>query len=130
MKATLALLLFTGFFLAGCASTGSGPRTASRDVLTQEDITNSGVAYRSAYEVIQSMQPRWLRKRGAPVDGGTWDSTDGDIIIYLNGTRMGGPEALQNIYPDTIARIEYLDTAKAVRLGQGHQYGAILVTTR
>ena len=130
MKVVLAAVAFLAPILLGCASSEPGTRPQSRTLIVREDILDAGTVYRSAYEVIQSLQPTWLRKRSNRIMNDQNETMEGDIVVYLNGTRMGGPEALRDIVPDSIAQIEFLDAARAVRLGTGHQHGAILVETR
>jgi hypothetical protein len=129
MNVVLAAIAFLALALPGCTSSEPGTRPQSRTLIVQEDIRNAGTVYRSAYEVIQSLQPTWLRKRGNRIMNDQNETMEGDIVVYLNGTRMGGPDALRDIVPDSIAQIEFLDAARAVRLGTGHQHGAIMVQT-
>ena len=115
------LLLLT---LAACASTQDQGASTSPDTITRADITAYAGTYSNALQLVERLQPHWLRKRGrASVN----TVAEGDIVIYLNDVRIGGPEALREISLDGIAEIRYLNAAKAARYGTGHQHGAILV---
>ncbi len=116
-----ALLVLT---MAACASPGT-PR-ASRpnpDLITRAEIEEAGPS--SAYDLIQKLRPTWLRKRG-----NTSFTQDTDLVVYLDGTRMGNRDALRNVSTNYIQSIEYLDSRRATnRFGTGHVAGAILIHT-
>ena len=77
------------------------------------------------------MPPAAKRKRSGGITvNQTAEIMEGDIVVYVNDVRMGGPEALQNVGAEAVVAIRYLDAAQAARYGTGHQHGAILVTTR
>ena len=120
--ATLAAAL-----LAGCASPrGSGEADAhpDRDVISLSEVQATRVE--NAYELVRALHPMWLRKRGANTV-----QNDGDVVVYLNDTRMGGPEALRQIDTITITSIRFYGPGSAnFRFGTGHHHGAIQVSTK
>ena len=124
--------------LSGCAR-ASGPgdarasaaQRAASTVITQEEIRTAGAA--TAYDLIQSLRPRWLNKRGPQT---LTDVTlanppsEGDVIVYLAVARLGGLNALREIAASSLVSIEFLDAPKAnYRFGRGHPYGAIILNT-
>jgi hypothetical protein len=112
----------------GCAPPqGSGDSNNARpdrNVITLPEVQAARID--NAYELVRTLHPMWLRKRGS-------NSTryDGDIVVYLNGARLGGPEALRQVETTSITSIRYYDPGAAnFRFGSGHQYGAIQVSTQ
>ena len=80
----------------------------------------------NAYELVRTLRPMWLRKRGS-----NSVHYDGDIVVYLNETRFGGPEALRQVETISITSIRYYDPGAAnFRFGSGHQHGAIQISTQ
>ena len=113
--------------IAACAPPqGSGDPDAhpDRDVITLEQVQTTRVD--NAYELVRTLHPMWLRKRGSNTV-----QNDGDIVVYLNDTRMGGPESLRAIEAITITSIRFYGPGPAnFRFGTGHHHGAIQVSTQ
>ncbi len=111
--------------LGACSSARPGtPPPANPNLLTRNEIARAGTS--NAYDLIQKLRPLWLRKRG---EGSFFQQSD--IVIYLDGTRMGGPDSLKEINSTDIDSLRFLDARQAtVRFGSGHVHGAILVKTR
>ena len=77
----------------------------------------------SAYAVVQRLRPNWLSKRGP-----SSISNPGDIVVYVEGSRRGSPDALRNIAPIDIREMEFLSDDRAtMEFGTGHDNGAIIV---
>jgi hypothetical protein len=110
--------------LAGCGTvSGGGPRIDA-NLLSQEQILKEGPS--NAYNIIEALRPTWLQKRGS-----TSFESEGEIRVYLDGTSLGGLEALRGLHSDNIQSIEFLDERKAsFRFGPGHEHGVILVTLK
>ncbi len=54
-----------------------------------------------------------------------------EIVVYLDGNRLGGVDELRGIGANTISSIVYLDAPSAtIRYGTGHAQGAIVITTK
>jgi len=122
------LFALCGMLVWACApassSSRSGPSTARSTPITLEDVRTANAP--NAYELIQTHRPAWLRKRGE-----NSIRNDGDIVVYLNNARMGGPSSLQQIVTTTITSVQFLDPGTATyRFGNGHPYGAIVVSTQ
>lgn len=127
---------------AACASSGSsGSQTTSpvtrdttaaastrgsRSLLTETDMMKSSA--RDALQMIQTLRPDWLRSRGAAasISGGV-----AEVVVYLNGQRFGGPEALSQFQPSALKEARFISASEATnRFGTGHNSGAILLRTR
>ena len=98
----------------------------SRNVLTEADMMKSSA--RDALQMIQTLRPDWLRSRGsaASISGGV-----SEVVVYLNGQRFGGPEALSQFQPTSLKEARYISASEATnRFGTGHNSGAILLRTK
>ncbi|MBW3569908.1 MAG: carboxypeptidase-like regulatory domain-containing protein [Gemmatimonadetes bacterium] len=95
----------------------------------------------SAFELVQTLRPQWLRARGSDGlrftpfetrdESGVNISDESPIIVYLDGRRLGPLETLRSITHGDIDRVEYYDAVEAQqRWGVGHPQGAIHVVTR
>lgn len=128
------LVLLVLLALSACASSASTSENSSRrkaDLITREDIEKSSFVTGDAYQLVQRLHPEWLRRRGDRLNVNEHqEMMEGNIVVYVNDVRMGGPAVLREVRTDSIEEIRYLDTAAATRLGTGHQHGALLVRTR
>lgn len=107
------------FVMVGCASTGTGPRM-SPNTITAEELQER--EWGTAYDVVQSLRPAWFR--GDRAGGGA------EAVVYLDGSRVGGPAFLRQIRANDVVRMEFLRASEAsTRYGPGHAGGAILVTS-
>ncbi|MGQ0714229.1 MAG: hypothetical protein ACT4PJ_10900 [Gemmatimonadaceae bacterium] len=122
-----ALAALVAAFMAGCApprAASEGGAPADRNLITLEQVEAARVD--NAYELVRTLHPMWLRKRGS-----SSIQNDGEIIVYLNDTRMGGPETLRQIETISITSIRFYDVGAAnFKFGQGHSHGAIQVSTK
>jgi hypothetical protein len=114
--------------LGACATSGgtaSGAVGRDRTMLTSENLRPH--AKRTLYEVITMERPQWLVKRGV---AGLDVNDPGDIVVYRDGQRMGGPEHLRDVTADVVTSVQFLSGPEAqTRFGMNHQYGAIIITT-
>lgn len=124
------LLLTLAIALGGCAAaepaegTAAGPRP-SRNLITQEELAQ--VHFGNAWDAVRSMRTHWLQERQQSLGG----AGSGLVMVYLDGTRMGGPDSLRQIPLSTVQQMQYLSAPEATsRYGIDHTAGAILVTTR
>jgi hypothetical protein len=96
------------------------------DVISAEEIETASDA-QDAYQVVKRLRPMWLTMRG----GGSMNSRVADIAVYVNGVRMGGPDALRDIPRTGVVEMRFLRGTDATqRFGTGHESGAILVTPK
>ena len=114
----VAALLFTG-----CAAGQSGSTRVNPDRISREEIIEAGPS--SAFDLIQKVRPLWLRRRG-----NTSFTQNTDVLVYVDGTRVGEREALRGIRTDNLESLEFMDARRATnRFGPGHMNGAILLHT-
>lgn len=116
--------VLAAFVLSACATGAPGASRPDPNLITRAEIDRESPS--SAYDLIQNLRPIWLRERGA-----VSFTEETDIIVYLDGSRLGGRSELRNIYTQNIESLEFLDTRRATnRFGTGHVNGAILIRTR
>lgn len=120
-----AALPFLLIVVASCASGGgAADSTRSNQVITGEDVTDLDVA--TAYEVVQRLRPGWLRGRGPASLSGA----EGLPLVYIDGIRSGGIEALGNVHAGIVTEIRFLSGRDAsVTYGLDHGSGVIEVET-
>jgi hypothetical protein len=119
-----AFTLVAGLSISACAGHSPGSPRPNATVITQAEIVDAGSS--DAYLLVQKLRPVWLQKRGS-----TSFSQEGDIVVYLDATSLGGRETLRNITTDEIESIQFLDARRAtLRFGSGHVNGAIVITAR
>jgi hypothetical protein len=110
-----------------CASGGkSSTRTRERaDLITEADIAQ--VQASNVYDVIEAKRSRWLNVRGT----NSLTAESGPMVVYFDGTRLGGVELLKGIPVTGVVYIQYFDPNQATgRWGIGHTQGAIYVSTK
>ena len=112
--------------VAACAPAATGGGTGGDpDLIVAADIPEG--RFNSAFEIVQSMRPRWLRVRSS----GSLGNDDGGVVVYLDNIRQGGVEELRSLSPAIIVRMEWIDAPTATqRWGTGHTEGAIAISTR
>ncbi|MFB6099078.1 MAG: hypothetical protein ABEK84_08220 [Salinibacter sp.] len=77
----------------------------------------------NVYLLVQRLHPDWLEKRGR-----SSINRVSDVVVYVEGSRRGGPEALRRVSVMNVAYIEFLDASEATfEYGSGHDHGAIRV---
>lgn len=120
--------------MASCRTTGVGAGGGPTGDITQDEMSDSGLVFVSAYDVVRQFRPQWLLTRGISVlqpQPGP-DATLLDYVgVYEDELFLGGPDNLRNIPAQNIRRIEHFDRARAQHLGsRSHIHGAIVVHTR
>jgi hypothetical protein len=133
---------------AGCASSSSpatasasgGPKPSST-LITADEIAHANVT--NGYEVVQKLRPAMLGQRqiaslqgqggmgkGAPPIKGT-DVASGQVVVYLDGTRLGDVEQLRGITALSIATLRYYSASEAqLKWGSNHFGGVIEVISK
>ena len=113
--------------LAACSSGGgaggdSGPRR-SANLITAEEMTDYGAE--TVLTVIRRLRPRWLQPRGASASGANMP------IAFLDGARLGFPDALGGVNVADIESVRFLNASDAtMRYGTNFPGGAIEVRSR
>jgi hypothetical protein len=116
----------------GCAPPQDGGDSNNarpdRNVITLPEVQAARIdnGIDNAYELLRTLRPMWLRKRGS-----NSIQYEGDIVVYLNNARFGGPEALRQVETINITSIRYYDPGAATfKFGTGHEHGAIQISTQ
>ncbi|NIP78513.1 MAG: hypothetical protein GWM90_04650 [Gemmatimonadetes bacterium] len=114
--------------VTACAAAAPGDRAPDRrHLISRAEIEESGA--RSAWELVESLRPQWLWKRGLQnLSEATGNET---LVVYMDNARLGPPETLRRITLGSVRYLEYFDARRAThRWGSGHLQGAILVSTQ
>jgi hypothetical protein len=129
MSMRLVLLPIALAVLAGCA-TASGEQREGAPRQLQHHLSEEQIHagnYQTAFEVVQSLRPAWLRERARSMT----NPEGAEVAVYLDGVRLGGPAALRQVRAQNIATMEFMGPSDATtRFGTGHVGGAILIVTR
>jgi hypothetical protein len=114
--------------LAAGVSSAAAQKGRKSNVITAEEIAKSGA--NSAYDVVRTLRPAWLRPRG--ITSGQPDSPGtGGIQVYVDGIRMGSTDELDNVPAERVQEMRYVNANDATtKYGTGHTQGAIEVTTK
>ena len=131
---TRSLYLIAALLVASipaCASSPSGTgasqqssRRGSPDRITQEELATIDV--QNALQAVQRLRPSFLQNRG----GASSSISQGpqDVVVYVDQTKMGGPNALAQIPITDVKEIQHLSGTDATqRYGTGHGSGVIIV---
>jgi hypothetical protein len=95
-------------------------------VITSDEIESARVE--NSYDAVLRLRPEFLKRRGAPV---LQDPSEGLPVVYLDGVRQGGADALQSIPAGVVLEIRYLTAGAASdRFGPYYRGGVIAVRTR
>lgn len=121
MLLRLGLLALTVGIVAACTG-GNQVAGDNPNKITQEQIQSVGTTS-NAYVLVRRLHPDWLEKRGtSSINRVT------DVVVYVEGSRRGGPDALRQINVMNVESIEYLSASQAtLQYGSGHDHGAIQV---
>ena len=122
MRAPTVVLAFA-LLVSGCASASAPEAGRNMNLLSRADIESTN--HMNALDIVRSERPQWLFRRGSRTVSG-----DTDIVVYLDGTRLGGPEMLAEIPAITVDRMRFSREREAqFRWGVGHLHGAVEVIT-
>ncbi|HWZ60370.1 MAG TPA: hypothetical protein VNW46_15430 [Gemmatimonadaceae bacterium] len=126
-RLALTLLALSAVAIA-CSSGASGakPATAAtpaqssgQSVLTGEEIAAS--KYPTAYDVVERLRRPWLRK----------DPTTGaDVAVYMDEQNIGGADKLRDLPAVTVAEMDFLLNAAAIRRYGSSVTGSVIIVTR
>lgn len=115
--------------IAACKSAGTDgpemvPQTGTRHTLSAADL--EGTPFPSLLEAVQTLRGEWLRNRGP-----NSLNFDVDVVVYLDGNRLGGRGALRTIPTLGVTLVRFLSPPEAQsHFGLSHPNGAILVSTK
>jgi hypothetical protein len=133
------LLVFTAVALAACSSGGgSASGTASsaqvrrggQNLITSDEITQSGAGMETAFDIVQRLRPTMLRSR-ATTFGSNNQGQQVPVVVYSDDVRLGTVENLRTIPATQVREIRYISATDATqRWGTNHSSGAIQVITK
>jgi len=121
------LLLPAMLVTTSCATStqsASQGRSGGRYLITAEEV--AAAAERNAFDLVQRLRPNWLRPRGTETAQGTVP-----VVVYVDGMRRGGVDALSSLRLDEVTEMRFLDGPDAtLRYGINVGGGVIEVVTR
>ena len=131
LPAILAVLFASS--VVGCSSTpsaGSNVTQSSRDNVTSMEIDATSAS--SALDLVSKLRPHWLRQGGtASIGGGA--ITSQVTLVYLDGNRLGGVEALRSISAGSVRSMQWIPATRAAivlpDVGSEAIAGVIMVRT-
>jgi hypothetical protein len=129
MPATLRILLVLGLAILAAAPLRSQRRS---DLLTAEEIERSLGRGGTAFDVVQSLRPRWLRAHEVLLT----PSPDAPITeqgphVYMNDVDQGDAEYLKTIPAELIAEMRWLSANQAAsRYGPTSNPGIVVALKR
>ena len=129
LPSALAVLLL----LSGCKASENAANSSNRGTIDRTEIESSGLVFAHAYDMVRQLRPAWLVERGIAtlVPNRESDTLLDYIAVYVDRNLTGDPESLRRIPAIDVDTIEFLNTARAQRLGsRSHIHGAIVVSTR
>ena len=128
LRATCATLMVV-LGAAACASSGGGSGAGPKpgpNLITAEEIAR--VNAQNAYDAVLKLRPAMLRQRQVASANA---QASGDLVIYVDNTRLGDVEQLRQISTATIAAMRYFSASEAqTKWGSGHPGGVIEVLTK
>ena len=131
-RLTILVFLATAAIL-GCASSSTpsrGVAQSSRDRITSMEIQATSGA--SAFDLVTKLRPHWLRQTGtASIGSGVRHQV---TLVYLDGNRIGGLDALRSITSGGITAMEWIPATRAAivlpDIGNEPIAGVISISTR
>ena len=82
----------------------------------------------NALAAVRRLRPEFLARHAPPRPGEVGET--GYAVVYLDGARLGGPEALETIPLSIVYRIRFLRASEAAAwVGREHRGGVIAVST-
>jgi hypothetical protein len=121
---TLAMLIAGAALLAPLELSAQKKK---RDLITREELQNSGQRDQDAFAAIRSLRPHFMAPpRGVRTMGG---SAAAALVVYIDGMKSD-LQALRTTPASEVVEVKYLEPAKAEEeYGITHNGGAIMVKT-
>jgi hypothetical protein len=131
-KPRFLLSLIAVSAIIACGPTKARTSSASKNpnLITRDEIAAVMADHPTAYDVIRTLRPAFLRTRGSSTMG---LSAEPVLVVYLDMIKVDGTSStnLRRIPSAQIRSIEYLNGIDATtRFGTDHGAGAILISTR
>ena len=100
---------------AASSASQSGESRSNAPRITAQEIADAGLP--TAYDLVERLRRPWLRRSGA----------GGDVVVYVDGRKLGGADELRNMPATTVAELQYVANEEAVRRWGGDIKGAVIV---
>lgn len=132
MQSRVRFVILFALVLTACASGGGETANKQRAPVRESNQISAkeleATQHQNAFDLIQSTRPRWLQGRGPH---SITDRNAGTVVIYLDGTRIGGASTLRRIMASDMEAAEFLTASEAMsRYGMNHSGGVIMIKTR
>ena len=128
MTRVLVVSLSTLLLAASANATAQTPAKKPRrdaNVITAEELAAKPA--RDLYEAVRALRPAWMM-RARPT--ALMPQNEGQLIVYVDGTRFGNIESLRQLVPGVAQSVRYYSPSDAeAHFGPGHLNGAIEVIT-
>src|SRR5213076_1458873 len=118
---TVPLAALAALVVAGCGGsrTGQGAHepapTRSSDVVTLEELGRVSTSS-TLFEALHALRPAWFRRNPTTLR----PEAEGDVVVYLDQSRLGGPETLLTIQVNAATAIRHYSASEAeARFGPG-----------
>ncbi len=122
LRAARFLALWLVLVSAACATGGVRTHQAA-DTITRDDMLKN--RFVTVYDAVSALRSNWLVVRP-----NTLNSTQENVVVYYDATRLGDPSELRNIRVTDIRYVQHLDPLEATqRYGVGHSQGVIFVSS-
>jgi hypothetical protein len=98
------------------------------DIITAEEIARVIGKGRTAYDVVRTLRPRWLRSRDLVLQGGnSAPITSEGAHVYLNDVDQGDVDYLRTIPAELVAELRWLSANQAAsRFGPANGPGIVV----
>jgi hypothetical protein len=126
-----ALLPLCAVALVASAAAAQSTQKSSSSLITQEEIERARPNVGNAFDVVQTLRPRWLgRSRDMvrlPGSGGNPDPQMAEIHVYMEDRDKGDVEFLKTIPAEMIFSIKYMSmTEVGARFGPSSGPGIVV----
>lgn len=123
-------LLFASVLVALAPDSASGQKR-QRDRITREEIESSPHRNLDAFQLIRNLRPHFLEAPKGVRSFGNSSTPYLPIVLYVDGRKDTGIDALRVMDPNTIEEIRYLDPTRAENeFGPQAANGAVVVKLR
>jgi len=113
--------------MVGCAPRAARPSPGDQNVLTREEILNSPLRDRDLLDALRDLRPRFVRT--APGVHSRASSGSLPPVVYVDGVRQSGIEALATIQASYVEEVRYLSPVAAQNeFGAAAAGGALMIT--
>ena len=86
----------------------------------------NSITVSTAHQAVQRLRPQFLRDRNATASARTNEA----IVVYVDDSRMGGIDALNQIPASEVVEIRRLNPGEATQKYGSRQMGTVIAVTR